>query len=197
MEDKLVAKTAFNMVIVGVGGQGILLSSKILGQLAMDRDLDVRVSEVHGMAQRGGSVITHVRVGEGLFTPMVADCSADYVVSFEILETQRALHYLKKNGTVITSTQRIKPATVKLGMAEYPEDPLTGLSDAKLIKIDALQLAIEAGNKKCVNIVLLGVLSNMLDFTEEEWLKAIKSCVKEKTYEMNVVAFGLGRNATK
>ncbi len=183
-----------NIVIVGVGGQGILLASKILGKLAMKNNLDVKVSEVHGMAQRGGSVITHVRIGENIFTPMVAEGAADFLVSLEMLETARAVHFLKEDGIVITSTEKIDPIPVKIGKAKYPENPIANINKDKLVEIEAVKLAIEAGNKKSVNVVLLGALSKYLSFSMDEWITAIEESVRPDTFEINKKAFLLGRN---
>ncbi|NMD37618.1 MAG: indolepyruvate oxidoreductase subunit beta [Christensenellaceae bacterium] len=183
-----------NIVIVGVGGQGILLASKILGKLAIKNNLDVKVSEVHGMAQRGGSVITHVRIGQNIFTPMVAEGTADYIVSLELLETVRAIHFLKDDGIVITSIEKIDPTPVKIGKVSYPENPLENIKNANIIEIEAPKLAIEAGNKKSVNVVLLGALSKYLPFSTEEWLLAIEESVRPYTFEINKKAFLLGKN---
>jgi indolepyruvate ferredoxin oxidoreductase, beta subunit len=189
-------KTAFDLVIVGVGGQGTLLASKILGRLALDAGLTVKVSEVHGMSQRGGSVITHVRVGENVHAPLVSPGSADYLLSFEALEAARAAAYLKPDGVLIASTQRILPMPVITGEARYPDDPLTvpALAGHAEETADALTLALKAGSGKAVNLVLLGMLSKHLPFSETEWKKAIAVSVPRSTMEVNIRAFLYGRD---
>ncbi|MBE0601006.1 MAG: indolepyruvate oxidoreductase subunit beta [Firmicutes bacterium] len=184
-----------NIVIVGVGGQGSLLTSKILAELAKAQNLAVKVSEVHGMAQRGGSVITHVRFGCEVFAPLVASGDAAYLLAFEPLEAARSLSYLKPDGQLIVSSQRISPMTVLSGAATYPQEPYQALLGASqtVEALDAHQLAVEAGSFKAVNIVLLGVLSKHLDFTEHDWINAITACVPARTLETNLNAFKAGR----
>lgn len=186
-----------NIMIVGVGGQGTLLASKILGQLFLMKDFDVKVSEVHGMSQRGGSVVTYVRYGKKVYSPIVDKGEADYIVSFEILEAARWAKYLSANGVIVTNTQEINPMPVVMGAATYPKDIVKKLEALghKVDSFDALTLAKVAGSSKCVNLVLLGHLSNHFDFTDEEWTRAIETCVPEKFLEMNKKAFELGRNA--
>ncbi len=181
-----------NIIIVGVGGQGILLTSKILGWLALKMDKDIKVSEVHGMSQRGGSVITHVRIGESVASPLVDAQQADYVLSFEMLEALRAEGYLKENGVLITNTQRMLPMPVISGKAVYPED---SPKCARTVALDALTLAKEAGSARSVNIVLLGVLSSFSEWPEEKWEEAVAACVPPKTLEINLKAFRAGRAA--
>lgn len=182
-----------NIIIVGVGGQGILLTSKILGYLALEQGLETKVSEVHGMSQRGGSVITHVRVGEKVHAPLVALGSADYLLSFEALEAARAASFLKPDGVLIVNTQRISPMPVITGAVAYPEDPLACVTHCKVEAVDALALAVEAGNQKSLNLVLLGMLSRHLPFAEADWKQAIAECVPRKTLETNLRAFEAGR----
>lgn len=186
-----------NIMIVGVGGQGTLLASKILGRLFLKKDYDVKVSEVHGMSQRGGSVVTYVRYGEKVYSPIVDKGEADYIISFEMLEAARWLEYLRKDGVLVTNTQEINPMPVITGAAVYPSDIESKIKNlgANLDAFDALTLANEAGSTKCVNLVLLGHLSNHFDFSEDEWEDAIKSCVPERFIDMNIKAFNLGRNA--
>lgn len=193
------SKPVFDLVIVGVGGQGTLMASKILGRLALDADCGVKVSEVHGMSQRGGSVITHVRVGERVHAPLVALEGADYLLSFEALEAARAAAYLKKGGVLIANTQRISPMPVITGATKYPEEPLNdpALKDHRVEAVDALTLADEAGSIKAVNLVLLGVLSRHLPFSDQAWQKAIAASVPAKTLETNIRAFEAGRDANK
>ena len=184
-----------NIMIVGVGGQGTLLASKLLGNMLLKAGYDVKVSEVHGMSQRGGSVVTYVRYGDKVYSPVVDRGGADLILSFEALEAARWLEYLKEDGTIITNTQQIDPMPVIAGLAEYPED-LIGKIKAKGVKVDAfncLALAEEAGTSKAVNLVLLGRLSNYFDFSEEEWIKTIEEGVPAKFVEMNKKAFKLGR----
>ena len=186
-----------NVMIVGVGGQGSLLASKLLGRLLLTKGYDIKVSEVHGMSQRGGSVVTYVRFGDKVYSPIIDKGEADFVISFELLEAARYTEYLKAGARVITNTQKINPMPVITGAAEYPED-LEGkmcAAGVDLDVIDALSLAEEAGSAKAVNIVLLGRLSKYFDFTEEEWMTAIEESVPAKFLELNKKAFELGRNA--
>ena len=182
----------FDLVIVGVGGQGTLLASKILGHLALKEDCGVKVSEVHGMSQRGGSVITHVRVGNDVHSPIVAQGEADFLLSFEELEAARAASFLKADGVAIVNTQVIWPMPVIIGATQYPENALGYLSQ-KVECADALGIAAECGNAKALNLVLLGMLSRHLDFTEEAWKESIAACVPQKTLETNLAAFARGR----
>lgn len=187
-----------NIMIVGVGGQGTLLASKLLGRLLLTRDYDVKVSEVHGMSQRGGSVVTYVRWGDKVYSPIIDKGEADCILSFELLEAARAAEWLHPEGTIITNTQQINPMPVITGAASYPEDLLGKLNalGLKVDALDALTLAQEAGSAKAVNLVLLGRLSNYFhDFTEEEWMTAIEQSVPQKFLEMNKKAFHLGRIA--
>ena len=185
-----------NIIIVGVGGQGSLLASKILGHLLLNQGYDVKVSEVHGMSQRGGSVITYVRFGDKVFSPVVDKGEADFIVSFEILETARWLDYLKVDGQIVTNTQEIDPMPVVTGAATYPENLVEKLK-SKGLKVDAmncLELAKKAGSQKAVNIVLLGRLSHYFDIPEESWQKSLEANVPPKFLELNKKAFELGKN---
>lgn len=184
-----------NIMIVGVGGQGTLLASKLLGKLLLGKGFDVKVSEVHGMSQRGGSVVTYVRYGEKVYSPVIDKGEADVIVSFELLEAARWVEYLKKDGVIVTNTQQVNPMPVITGVMEYPAD-LENKIKAKGLKldaIDALALAEKAGSSKAVNIVLMGRLSKLFDFTEQEWLEAIEQSVPEKFLELNKTAFAFGR----
>ena len=184
-------------MIVGVGGQGSLLASKLLGKIFLENDYDVKVSEVHGMSLRGGSVLTYVRVGEKVYSPIIDQGEADYVISFEILEAARAADFLKPEGKIISNLQEINPMPVVAGKAAYPDD-LAGKMKAQGIDIDvfdALRLAEEAGSSKAVNLVLMGRLSRHFDFPEEEWMRTIENSVPAKFLEMNKKAFLLGRNS--
>lgn len=186
-----------NIMIAGVGGQGTLLASKLLGRMLLGRGCDVKVSEVHGMSQRGGSVVTYVRWGEKVYSPIIDKGQADVILSFELLEAARWTEYLRLDGRIITNTQQTNPMPVITGAAVYPEGLVEKMQAAGLEvdAIDALSLAEEAGSSKAVNIVLLGRLSKWFDFTEEEWLAAIEKSVPPKFLEMNQKAFHLGRNA--
>ena len=186
--------TTSNIMIVGVGGQGSLLASKLLGKLLINEGYDVKVSEVHGMSQRGGSVVTYVRYGEKVYSPIIDKGEADFIVSFEKLEAARYAPYLKKGGTVITNSQMIDPMPVITGAMNYPENILYGLSAKGMAidEIDALSLAMQAGSAKAVNIVLMGRLAKRLSIPKEKWIEAIGATVNEKFREMNINAFGLG-----
>ena len=178
-----------NIVIVGVGGQGTLLASKILGAIALSQGLDVKVSEIHGMAQRGGSVITHVRMGEKVHAPLVSPGEADYIVAFEWLEALRAEHFLKADGLMIANTQRIMPMPVILGSAEYPEQD----TKVNCVKMDAYQVACDAGSVRSVNMALLGVLCSYLPFEQSVWEDTIERTVPPRTLDTNYRAFRAGR----
>ena len=186
-----------NIMIVGVGGQGSLLASKLLGRLLLTRGYDIKVSEVHGMSQRGGSVVTYVRFGDKVYSPVIDQGQADYIVSFELLEAARWTEFLKPGGKIIVNTQKINPMPVVIGAAEYPENLVQKMENAGIDvdAFDALRLAEQAGSSKAVNIVLMGHLSRNFDFTEAEWLEAIEQSVPAKFLELNKKAFTLGRNA--
>lgn len=186
-----------NIMIVGVGGQGSLLASKMLGQLLLSQGYDVKVSEVHGMSQRGGSVVTYVRYGEKVYSPIIDKGTADFIISFEMLEAARWMPYLKKGGKLIMSTQKMDPMPVIIGAAQYPENLVEKMKEAgaDVDAIDALALAMEAGSSKAVNIVLMGRLSKYFDATTEAWMEALEACVPAKFLELNKKAFALGRDA--
>lgn len=186
-----------NIMIVGVGGQGSLLASKLLGSLFLTKGYDVKVSEVHGMSQRGGSVVTYVRFGEKVYSPIIDMGEADFVVSFELLEAARYLPYMKKDCVVVTNTQQIDPMPVITGAATYPEDLVNKMQQAgaKVDALDCLKLAEEAGTVKAVNLVLMGRLSHYFDFSDEDWNTAIENNVPAKFLEINKKAFALGRDA--
>lgn len=186
-----------SIMIVGVGGQGSLLASRLLGNVLLSQGFDVKVSEVHGMSQRGGSVVTYVKYGEKVYSPVIEKGEADVIISFEELEAARYLPYLKKGGHIITSTQKIDPMPVITGAAEYPTDIVKKISEkgVKVTAVDALSLAEEAGNSKASNVVLMGVASKSTDFDISVWQEAIKACVPPKFLELNQKAFELGREA--
>ena len=185
------------IVIVGVGGQGTLLASRILGRIAIAEGLDAKVSEVHGMSQRGGSVITHVRIAEGgekVYSPLVEQKGADVIVAFERLEALRALPYLKEGGSIVLNDQKILPMPVITGAMEYPADALERVkASANVIAVDALGAARACGTGKAANIVLLRVLSRLLPYSVERWEEAIRACVKPAFLDANLKAFETGR----
>ena len=186
-----------NIMIVGVGGQGSLLASKLLGRMLLQKGYDIKVSEVHGMSQRGGSVVTYVRFGDKVYSPVIDKGEADFIVSFELLEAARWTEYLKPGGKIVVNTQQISPMPVIIGAAEYPQGLVEKMQSAGLDvdAFDALALAEQAGSAKAVNIVLMGHLSRNFDFTEEEWMDAIEKSVPAKFLELNKTAFTLGREA--
>lgn len=183
-----------SVLIVGVGGQGTLLASRLLGRAMMDRGYDVKVSEVHGMSQRGGSVVTYVRYGEKVYSPVIERGEADIILAFEQLEAARFLPYLKKDGTVVVNTQKMDPMPVITGAAEYPQGLLESIQKqgAKMLAVDALSLAEKAGSVKAVNVVLIGAMAKHLDIPKEIWLDTIEKTVPPKFKEMNKRAFELG-----
>ena len=186
-----------NIMIVGVGGQGSLLASKLLGRLLMEQGYDVKVSEVHGMSQRGGSVVTYVRYGEKVASPVIDRGEADFIVSFELLEAARWLPFLRPGGQIVTSTQQIDPMPVITGAMAYPENLVEKMKAAgvKVDALDCLALARQAGSSKAVNIVLMGRLSHYFDLPEEAWMQALEAVVPAKFLELNKKAFELGKNA--
>lgn len=187
-----------NIMIVGVGGQGTLLASKLLGYVLLSQGYDVKVSEVHGMSQRGGSVVTYVRFGEKVYSPVIDKGEADIIISFEKLEAARWLEYLKPGGQMIVNTQEIEPMPVIIGAAKYPEQLVEKMqaAGAKVDAKDFLAIAEEAGSAKAVNIALMGKFSTYFpEISEEEWQKAIEACVPPKFLELNRKAFNLGRSA--
>ena len=182
-----------NILIVGVGGQGTLLASRILGNTVIGQGYDVKVSEVHGMSQRGGSVVTYVKYGDKVYSPIIGKGEADIILAFELLEAYRALPYLKKGGKMIINTQQINPMPVITGAASYPEnivEKLDALCD--LTALDALEKAKEAGNIKALNVVLIGVMAKNTDIPYECWLDTVKKTVPEKFLEANIKAFDIG-----
>lgn len=184
-----------NIMIVGVGGQGSLLASKLLGHLLLSEGYDVKVSEVHGMSQRGGSVVTYVRFGDKVYSPIIDKGEADYIVSFEKLEAARYVEYLKEDGRIVVNTQEIDPMPVITGAAKYPDHLIEKMEQLgiQIDAMDCLSLANEAGSSKAVNIVLMGRLSKYFGIPVEKWHKAIRECVPEKFVELNLKAFSLGR----
>ena len=184
-----------NIMIVGVGGQGTLLASRILGNAVINAGFDVKVSEVHGMSQRGGSVVTYVKYGEKVYSPIIDKGQADIILAFERLEALRALPYLKKGGKIILNDRSIAPMPVITGAAEYPENIVETLSQkAETIAIDALELSTKAGSPRAVNVVLIGLLAKSTDIAYEDWVEVIKQTVPRKFLELNLKAFDLGYN---
>lgn len=185
-----------NIMIVGVGGQGSLLASRIVGNAAMAQGYDVKVSEVHGMSQRGGSVVTYVRYGEKVHSPVIGQGEADIILSFEQLESARWLSYLKKDGILITSTQKIMPMPVITGACEYPVEIIEQIKEknVKVVAIDALKKAEKAGSIKAVNVVLIGLMTHYSDFSKEQLIAALEKSVPSKLLEINLKAFELGYN---
>lgn len=186
-----------NILIVGVGGQGTLLASKLLGKCFLEQGYDVKVSEVHGMSQRGGSVVTYVRYGKEVFSPVIDKGEADMIISFEQLEAARWLPYLKKGGVLITNTQQLNPMPVIMGKAEYPANIIEKIKaeGVNVIAVDALDLAVKAGSVKATNVVLLGVAARELGLGTEVWLDIIEKTVPPKTVELNKNAFITGFSA--
>ncbi|MBR5614424.1 MAG: indolepyruvate oxidoreductase subunit beta [Clostridia bacterium] len=183
------------IMIVGVGGQGTLLASRILGNVAINEGYDVKVSEVHGMSQRGGSVVTYVKYGDKVYSPIIDQGEADTILAFELLEAYRALPYLKKGGKMIVNNQQIDPMPVITGAAEYPGDIAGKLSnEVDTTVVDALSAAKEAGNIKAVNVVLIGVMARTTDIAYEKWIETIKTTVPPKFLDVNLKAFEIGYN---
>lgn len=185
-----------NIMIVGVGGQGTLLASRILGRVAIKKGYDVKVSEVHGMSQRGGSVVTYVKFGDKVYSPIIDKGEADLILAFELLEAYRALPFAKKDGKILVNRQEMNPMPVITGAMKYPDNIEEKLSAKVEVKaIDALPLAEQAGTIKAVNVVLIGSLAKSMNVEKEVWIEAIKECVPPKFLEMNLKAFELGYNA--
>ncbi|MBH1939549.1 indolepyruvate oxidoreductase subunit beta [Mobilitalea sibirica] len=182
-----------NIMIVGVGGQGTLLTSRILGGLTIQAGYDVKLSEVHGMAQRGGSVVTFVRYGDKVREPIVEEGQADVLIAFERLEALRYAHYLKKDGAIVVNDQRIDPMPVVIGAAKYPENIIENLEKShRVYRVDAIEEAKKLGNSKVFNVIVLGMAAQHMDFKKEDWLTVIEQTVPAKTVELNKKAFEIG-----
>ncbi len=188
-----------SIMIVGVGGQGSLLASRLLGNVILAKGYDVKVSEVHGMSQRGGSVVTYVKYGDKVNSPVIEKGEADVIISFEQLEAARWVPFLKKGGKIITSVQKLDPMPVITGAAAYPEDLIGKMREKGIdvTAVNALELAEEAGNAKASNVVLMGVVAQKTDFGEEVWQAALEQCVPPKFLELNKKAFELGKKAAE
>ena len=193
---KIVAIENRSIMFVGVGGQGSLLASKLMGHVLLAEGYDVKVSEVHGMSQRGGSVVTYVKYGEKVYSPTVEIGEADLIIAFELLEAARYVPYLKEGATIIVNAQRIDPMPVITGAATYPTEITKKIHEKgiHIAEVDALGLALKAGNAKAVNVVLMGVLSNYMNISKDLWLTAIQECVPERFRELNLTAFEIGKN---
>lgn len=185
-----------SIMIVGVGGQGSLLASKLLGHVLLAQGYDVKVSEVHGMSQRGGSVVTYVKYGDKVYSPIIEKGEADVIISFEQLEGARWIPFLKKDGKLIISTQKTDPMPVITGAAKYPENIIEKVKSLgiNVTDINALEIATQLGNAKASNVVIMGAFSKLVDFEESFWLKALEECVPAKFLELNKKAFELGKN---
>ena len=184
-----------NIMIVGVGGQGTLLTSRILGGLTLRAGYDVKLSEVHGMAQRGGSVVTFVRYGEKVAEPIVEEGQADVIIAFERLEAARYAHFLKKGGAMVINDQRIDPMPVVIGAAKYPDNIIEELEkNYRVYKVDAMNEAKKLGSSRVFNVIVLGMAAQHMDFTKEDWLAIIEKTVPAKTIGINKKAFEIGYN---
>ena len=182
-----------NIMIVGVGGQGTLLTSRIIGKTALAAGYDVKISEVHGMAQRGGSVVTYVRYGKQVSEPIVEEGGADVLLAFEKLEALRYAHYLKKDGVLVVNDCRIDPMTVTIGAAEYPENILEELKKKHTVyAINGDEVALSLGNSKVLNSVVLGLAAKYMEFSKEAWLEVLAGTVPPKTVALNSAAFLAG-----
>ncbi len=182
-----------NILIVGVGGQGTLLASRILGNVALKMNFDVKVSEVHGMSQRGGSVVTYVKLGEKVYSPLIEKGEADIILAFEKLEALRCIDHLSKNGKMIINEQQIDPMPVIIGKAKYPENIIETLKENhQIYSLDGLKIALECGNIKAVNIVLIGVLAKLTGIDKDIFVEAIREVVPSKFLELNLKAFDEG-----
>ncbi|MBN2878088.1 MAG: indolepyruvate oxidoreductase subunit beta [Clostridia bacterium] len=184
-----------SVLITGVGGQGSLLTSRILGTLALELGMDVKVSEVHGMAQRGGSVVTYVRMGDEVASPIIEEGGADYMLSFEMLEALRSVNLMKKNGKIVLNVQEIDPMPVIIGVQEYPKDIKQQLkSKVETYFVDALSVADSLGDARYVNTIMIGKLASIMGGDKEKWINSVKQCVPEKSVEKNILAFEKGYN---
>ncbi|MBE3586783.1 indolepyruvate oxidoreductase subunit beta [Desulfofundulus thermocisternus] len=187
------ARLPVDILMVGVGGQGIILASRILAHAARAAGYDIKVSEIHGMAQRGGSVVTQVRLGEKVYSPLIPEGEADVILAFEQLEALRWVNYVKNTGTIIVNSQVIYPVPVLAGMSRYPENIPAHLSRrARTIMVDALQKALECGDSRAANVVLLGSLARRMSIPLSYWMNALEACVPARYLEVNRAAFQSG-----
>ena len=187
-----------NIMVVGVGGQGTLLTSRIIGKTALNQGYDVKLSEVHGMAQRGGSVVTFVRYGETVSEPVCEEGDVDILISFEKLEAMRYAHFLKKDGIIIVNDARIDPMTVVIGNGVYPENIIENLEKSHTVySINGGVVAKNLGNSKVLNSVVLGLAAKHIGFDKEIWLEVLAATVPQKTVEINLAAFKAGYSRTE
>ncbi len=187
-----------NIMIVGVGGQGTLLTSRILGGIITDAGYMVKLSEVHGMAQRGGSVVTFVRYGDNVAEPIVEEGQADILIAFERLEALRYCHFLKEGGALVVNDQRINPISVVTGQRQYPEHIMEDLEkDYRVFQIKAQEEALKLGNSKVFNVIVLGLAAQHMDFPKEKWLEVIEKKVPAKLADLNKKAFLVGYESGK
>ncbi|GAB4261437.1 MAG: indolepyruvate oxidoreductase subunit beta [Deferrisomatales bacterium] len=188
-----------NILLSGVGGQGVILASKILSKAALLQGLDIKQSEVHGMSQRGGSVVSHVRIGEAVHSPLVPEGQCDILLGFEPLEALRFAHWVRADGTILYNTDRVNPSTVSAGLAEYPEDLAERLAaqPCRTVAVPAGELAERAGTRRAANVVLVGALSRYVEFPSEVWAGAVEQSVPPKVLEVNREAFRLGQEAAR
>lgn len=195
MKLKIENGKSINIVLSGVGGQGVLVASDIIVDVAMNQGFDTKKSEVHGMAQRGGSVVSQVRYGTKIYSPLIQNGHADIILAFEKLEALRYLDFLKPNGVIIFNTQQITPLTVYFSNVKYPEDILERCKKKTphVISVDAIKIAEDLGNLKVLNSIMLGALSNHIEFSQDIWLESIGKRVPKKTIELNTKAFQKGR----
>lgn len=183
-----------NIMIVGVGGQGTLLASRVIGNVVLKQNYDVKVSEVHGMSQRGGSVVTYVKLGDKVYSPIIEKGEVDIIIAFEQLEALRWAEYLKEDGKLLVNEQKINPMPVIIGKEKYPENIMVKLKEnyKNVISLDALKIARECGNIKAVNTVLIGLLAKSIDIDKEVWIESLKEIVPQKALEVNLKAFEEG-----
>lgn len=189
-----------NILLVGVGGQGVLTASEILSEALLLSGYDVKKAEVHGMSQRGGSVNSHVRFGKKVYSPLIAEGEADMIFSFELLEAMRNAHYLKKDGFIVASKEKIVPNSVYVGGPQYPQDPetlLKNLFDKRFYCIDADAIAKEIGNFRFANVVLVGAVASLMQLSDDSMLEAIKNMVPPKSLEGNIAAFKKGKELVR
>ena len=184
----------FNILLVGVGGQGIVMASNILGNVAKKKSYDVKIAEIHGMSQRGGCVETYVKYGEKIYSPLIEKGEADIIIGLEQLEVLRWIDYIKKDGKIISSEQRIDPLTVVSGSDVYPENIVEKITDynRNVISIDAIKIAKDSGNVKCANTVLIGIVAKLINIEKEIWIETIKEVIPKKFQKYNLKAFELG-----
>ncbi|HHV29085.1 indolepyruvate oxidoreductase subunit beta [Acetivibrio mesophilus] len=183
-----------NIMIVGVGGQGTLLASRVIGNVALKQNYDVKVSEVHGMSQRGGSVVTYVKIGDKVYSPIIEKGEADIIIAFEMLEALRWAEYLKEDGKLLVNEQKINPMPVIIGKEKYPENIMEKLREnyKNVISLDALKIAKECKNIKAVNTVLIGLLAKSMNIDKELWIESLKEIVPQKALDVNLKAFEEG-----